>query len=361
MTDATRPRIVVLGGSFNPPTLAHLRLMKAALDGLQAELGFFIPSSHGYVRRKMKRTPFPDEVLPDELRLGMLHSMCREDPRMQVSDVEFASDRGAGHSYETMQALQQQYPAHELYFIFGADKLPGLPRWGTYEAFTRDFRLLIFSRDGFDPDSIFARNEQLAARRDAFVFLPQPAGSEDVSSTAVRSLLRAGKSPDSLMHPGAAALLTAFVHDHPMFDVNRFHRQYEFLSNAFSAPVCWEGLTYLSAEAAFQAAKLTTRQDRLPFTTMPSGKARRPGRLLTPRPDWETYQLQAMEEIVRAKFTQNASLAEQLLATGDAKLINGNKWDETFWGIDLRTGGGENHLGRILMQVREELRTLQGG
>ncbi len=219
MTDPRR--IVALGGSFNPPTLAHARLMRAALDGLRAELGFFVPSSHGYVRRKMKHTAHPEEVLPALLRLDMLLAMCEDDPRLQVCDMEFHTDAGSGHTYDTMCTLQRQYPGTELYFIFGADKLPGLPRWRTYDAFTRAFRLLIFARDGFDPEALFAADPRLAARREAFVFLPQPDGTQDVSSTAVRDLLRSGGNPAPLMHPGAFALLDRFqkeahVHDQPV-------------------------------------------------------------------------------------------------------------------------------------------------
>ena len=62
-----------------------------------------------------------------------------------------------------------------------------------------------------------------------------------------------------------------------------------------------------------------------------------------------------MEEIVRAKFTQNPKLGEQLLSTGNADLIEGNTWNDRYWGVDVRSGAGENHLGKILMKVRSEL------
>ena len=74
------------------------------------------------------------------------------------------------------------------------------------------------------------------------------------------------------------------------------------------------------------------------------------------RPDWEKVKNGIMEEIVCAKFTQHTDLAEKLLATGDRVLVEGNHWGDTFWGVDTRTGQGENHLGKILMKVREELR-----
>ena len=63
-----------------------------------------------------------------------------------------------------------------------------------------------------------------------------------------------------------------------------------------------------------------------------------------------------MTGIVRDKFTRNPELKRLLLATGDAVLIEGNTWGDRFWGVDKRTGKGENHLGLILMDIREELK-----
>ena len=203
----TANRVVVLGGSFNPPTLAHFRLLQAALDGLGAQTGYYVPSSGKYVQRKMKKTACPGEVCPDDMRLDMLRAMCQDDPRMQISDAEMANAKLSGHTYETLQAIQALHPGAEVYFIFGADKMKVLPKWPTYDALTTDFRLLVFSRDGFDPEKLFAKNARLGAKRDSFTFLPQPEGSEDVSSTAVRDTLREGGDPSPLMHPGAAALL----------------------------------------------------------------------------------------------------------------------------------------------------------
>ena len=68
--------------------------------------------------------------------------------------------------------------------------------------------------------------------------------------------------------------------------------------------------------------------------------------------------LPIMEEIIRAKFTQNQDLKELLLATGELVLEEGNTWGDLFWGVDAKTREGRNHLGRILMRIRKEL---QGG
>lgn len=61
--------------------------------------------------------------------------------------------------------------------------------------------------------------------------------------------------------------------------------------------------------------------------------------------------------LVQRKFSaRNPELLRRLLDTGDLTLIEGNHWGDTFWGVDIRTGKGDNHLGMILMQVREQRR-----
>ena len=73
------------------------------------------------------------------------------------------------------------------------------------------------------------------------------------------------------------------------------------------------------------------------------------------RADWENVKLRVMYDIVKAKFLQNEKLQAKLLATRDRMLIEGNDWGDTFWG--MVDGEGENNLGKILMRVREEIKT----
>ena len=139
-------------------------------------------------------------------------------------------------------------------------------------------------------------------------------------------------------------------------EINRFDGEYRFLSNFYEAPVVFEGMAYPSNEAAFQAAKCLNMKEREPFTAMPPSEAKRRGRRVALRPDWEEVKLGIMKAIVLDKFTRNPELKAKLLATGDARLAEGNSWRDRFWGVDAATGHGKNHLGLILMEVREELR-----
>ena len=71
------------------------------------------------------------------------------------------------------------------------------------------------------------------------------------------------------------------------------------------------------------------------------------------RPNWNDIRLSMMYIVVSEKFQQNKDLAEKLIATGDNELVEHNWWNDKYWGKHF--GEGENHLGRTLMEVREEL------
>lgn len=143
--------------------------------------------------------------------------------------------------------------------------------------------------------------------------------------------------------------------------IDSFRGDYEFLSNFYVCMIEYKGVWYQSAEAAFQAQKCIDEEDKLDFCGLPAAKAKRRGRQVLLRPDWDAVKIGLMKEIVMAKFIQNPHLAGMLLATGNRQIAEGNTWGDTFWGVDSRTGEGENHLGQILMQVRRELSLLKEG
>ena len=134
-----------------------------------------------------------------------------------------------------------------------------------------------------------------------------------------------------------------------------FRGKLGFLSNMYSAAFEWDGRTYRNSEAAFQSAKSLDPAVRDRFSDMTGITAKREGRKVRLRGDWEHVKDSIMEEVVRAKFSQNPELLKKLIDTGDAVLTEGNAWHDTYWGVDLKTGKGENRLGLILMKIRSEL------
>lgn len=135
--------------------------------------------------------------------------------------------------------------------------------------------------------------------------------------------------------------------------INTFRGNYYFLSNFFEAPVFYNNVLYQNNEAAFQAQKCKTDTERIAFANVSPKDAKRMGRNVSLRPDWEQVKEQIMYEIVSAKFHQNPILGKQLKATGDAILEEGNNWGDRIWGTV--NGVGQNKLGKILMRVRQEL------
>ena len=144
--------------------------------------------------------------------------------------------------------------------------------------------------------------------------------------------------------------------------VKEFKDEFSFLSNFYPALVSYDGTVYKTSEHAYQAAKSLDKeyQKQILLCKTP-GQAKRLGKTAKLREDWNEIKLTVMCDLVRKKFSTNPTLKRMLLNTGDSILQEGNYWHDTFWGVDLRTGIGENNLGKILMRVREELRNEQKG
>jgi ribA/ribD-fused uncharacterized protein len=133
-----------------------------------------------------------------------------------------------------------------------------------------------------------------------------------------------------------------------------FQGAYRFLSNFWPCRVKWGTEYYRSVEHAYQAAKTSSPLEQVKVRDcVTAGDAKRMGRKVTVRDDWDLDKLAVMLDLVRQKF-QDPMLQRQLLSTGDTELIEGNYWHDTFWGVC--NGRGENHLGKILMKVRSEIR-----
>ena len=135
--------------------------------------------------------------------------------------------------------------------------------------------------------------------------------------------------------------------------IDSFRDEFDWLSNFFPCPVEFEGLTFGNTEAAFQAAKSLDMKEREKFVGLAAGQAKRKGRRVELRSDWDAVKIEVMREVLRCKFTQNPELKAKLIATGDAELIEGNNWNDRFWGVCR--GVGQNHFGKLLMEVRAEL------
>jgi len=144
--------------------------------------------------------------------------------------------------------------------------------------------------------------------------------------------------------------------------INSFRGKYSFLSNFYQSEITVYGIEYPTVEHAFQAMKFLDRELQIAVSKAPKpvdakrmGNKRYMEKLgVKIRKDWDDVKITIMKDVVTLKFYKHPHLLKRLIETGDEELIEGNWWNDTFWGIC--NGVGENHLGKILMEVRDSLK-----
>lgn len=140
--------------------------------------------------------------------------------------------------------------------------------------------------------------------------------------------------------------------------ITSFHNEHRFLSNFWPCNIVWNWESFPSVEHAYQASKTLVESEHNAIRFAPTpGAAKRLGQKATVRSDWNEIKEQLMLDLVRIKF-EDLELRRMLRATGNQALIEGNTWGDQFWGAVLINGQwvGQNKLGEILMDVRNEIR-----
>lgn len=138
----------------------------------------------------------------------------------------------------------------------------------------------------------------------------------------------------------------------------KFSKEYDWLSNfhKLEKPMEHLGLSFETIENYYVGMKTLDIEERRFISILAPGKAKRYGRKLQLREDWENVKLSVMRFGTRYKFSiNNPILRQKLIDTGDVFIREGNNWGDTYWGVDTFTGEGENHLGKIIMKVREDI------
>jgi len=141
--------------------------------------------------------------------------------------------------------------------------------------------------------------------------------------------------------------------------IKEFKDNYRWLSNMFpfKKPYVYEGISYRTNEHFYVAMKTIDLEIRKQISEIQSpGKVKRFGRTIAIRKDWADIKLDVMYQGLKYKFSKpNPILRAQLLATGTEHIQEGNTWEDMFWGVCLYENIGRNHLGILLMKVREEV------
>ena len=146
-----KPICLVLGGSFNPPTLAHQAIAKTCTERISKITGrdatcVLVPSSHNYVSRKMsKAAPGQNMTFPEQMRMQMCRDLISGIPGAILSSCELGDD-GRGHTYDTLVKLREKHPERDYLLITGDDKLGIIPRWNSARKLLSEFGLVVTAR-----------------------------------------------------------------------------------------------------------------------------------------------------------------------------------------------------------------------
>lgn len=139
-----------------------------------------------------------------------------------------------------------------------------------------------------------------------------------------------------------------------MKDILEFKGENRWLSNFWPCTIKLDTDFYHSVEHAYVAAKTIHSHERLAVRfAKTAGDAKRMGRSITIRENWDNLKLNYMHGFIEQKFSEGSELAGKLIATGSCLIVEGNTWGDRFWGVC--GGEGANNLGVLIMDRRKYL------
>ena len=167
------------GGSFNPPTYAHINVVKMSIEKFNLDAVYFVPVGNLYNK---------PSLIDENYRYKMLELIC--DDKIMVENIEL----GRKQTLNTLLAfelIEQKYKSTENYYIMGADNFEKLPTWKNAKELIENFKYIIFERNGSDSKSLLATQEILKQNKNNFEFLDEKKYS-NVSSGIIRELIQNG-------------------------------------------------------------------------------------------------------------------------------------------------------------------------
>ncbi len=169
-------------GSFNPIHVGHLIIAQYILNNTNLEQVWFVVSPHNPLKEK-------STLARDYDRLHLVQLATEDNPKLKVSNIEFGLPKPS-YTIDTLAHLREKNPEHQFTLIMGGDNLISLPKWKNYELILRDYPILIYKRPNYSSDS-----DLLTKGNITILDVPLL----DISSTAIREMIKNGKSVQYLV------------------------------------------------------------------------------------------------------------------------------------------------------------------
>ena len=166
--------VVIFGGAFNPPTIAHREIYYHIQESVVLTQFIYLPVSNLYTKRSLASNFH---------RMQMIKLMIKDMPDVEVSSMEFDDSDYLG-TYQTLLRFQEKYPKEEIAFVIGADNLEKLHKWINARSLLSEFKFIILNRKSTDISEYIENNPFLKEFKKQFFILPH--FNMDISSTAFR-------------------------------------------------------------------------------------------------------------------------------------------------------------------------------
>jgi len=193
--------IILYGGSFNPPTIAHYRLSKYLIEKYKPTQFIFIPVGDRY--------NWKSNLAPFRHRFEMVRIMCQHLKDAIVSDYE-AQPEYKG-TITTLRYFQSLYPNEEIVYVIGADNLLMITKWIKYEELLKEFRFLVLQRNGINIEEFITTT--LAPFKDSFI-IESDAPLIDIAATDYRDF---GRDDVCL------AEINQYIYEHKLYGRGEYH------------------------------------------------------------------------------------------------------------------------------------------
>ena len=137
--------------------------------------------------------------------------------------------------------------------------------------------------------------------------------------------------------------------------IEEFQGEYRWLSNFYPVKIVIDGVEYPSVEHAYCSCKSTdSKWKSICSNEKNPGKIKRKSKKIKVIDDWDDKKLSIMKKCLEQKFNQEP-FKSMLIQTGNEIIQEGNRWNDKFYGVCLKTNKGKNKLGKLIMNIRYEL------
>lgn len=168
-------RIGFFGGSFNPPTNAHINLAKKVLENCKLDKVIFVPMGDSYEKKGLAKA---------KDRYNMLEIACHKEAKLEVSDLEIRENRKM-HAIDAFRLIERVYPNSKNYFIIGADNFINLLNWKDSEELIKRYKYIVLEREDIDIRKYIEKNLKEQAKN---IVIVENEEYKNTSSSSFRNM-----------------------------------------------------------------------------------------------------------------------------------------------------------------------------